>query len=125
LVAAAVRVVLGAIWYSPSVFGGAWRVLATKYSRRLYGEMSQASIPRFVAALVEAYVLAHLILFTRSNSLLQGMEVGFWIWFGFVATIGAAEYTSEKRPLALYVLNASYHLLSLIIMGGILGVFEG
>lgn len=124
LIAAVFSIVLSLWWYSPMMFGGAWRVLATMHSKKLYSDMMAVSPARFIGALVQAYVLAHLLAFTNSRSVVEGLTAGFWIWLGFVATTAAAEYSSERRPLSLLMINLGFRLVDLLLMGLLLVVLQ-
>jgi len=86
--------------------------------------MMAVSPARFIGALVQAYVLAHLLAFTNSRSVVEGLTAGFWIWLGFVATTAAAEYSSERRPLSLLMINLGFRLVDLLLMGLLLVVLQ-
>jgi len=48
------------------------------------------------------------------------LQVGFWLWLGFIATVMLGTILWEKRPFGLYVLNAGHYLIVLLIMSIIL-----
>lgn len=51
------------------------------------------------------------------------MQAGFWAWLGFVATIMLGMTLWEGKPFRLYLLNAGYQLLNLLVMGAILAAW--
>ena len=81
-----------------------------------------ATAHAFLASLVLAYFLAHVVEFMGASTLLDGAHVGFWVWLGFVATTSVGAYLFEGRPLALYLINAGGYLAGLAVMGALLAV---
>ena len=72
-----------------------------------------------------AYVLARFVLHYGAASILEGAVIGFMAWLGFVATVTLASVFYESRPSRLWVINNGYLLLSLVVMGAILGAWHG
>jgi hypothetical protein len=50
------------------------------------------------------------------------IRVSFFLWLGFVATPLISTTVYEGRPMALFGINASYWLVSMLVMGAIIGV---
>jgi hypothetical protein len=78
----------------------------------------------FAGALVMVYVLARFISYSQAVTMSDGIMIGFWVWFGFVATIMLGSITWEGKPPRLYYLNAGYQLVNLLIAGAILAVWS-
>lgn len=76
-----------------------------------------------IASLVFAYVLAHLIKFSSTNTFSQGVMVGFWVWLGFVVTTVIPGYMYEGKPKMLFFLFIIYQLISITLMGGLLAIW--
>jgi len=125
VVAAAVaNMIIASIWYSPGVFGKRWMTLA---GIRQEGDMKGAGpayAAAFVVALILAYVLAHFVGYTQAHTLGDGLQLGFWVWLGFVATTSAGDYIFGGRPRPLYVLNNGYQLVTLLINGVLLALWR-
>ncbi len=127
LVAAIANMVIGALWYSTSLFGKRWMELVgirpedaekrAAGARRAYSWM-------FVASLLMAYALARILWYAKIQSLCGGAAIGLLAWLGFVATTMGANYLFEGRPCRLYTINAGYPLVSLIVMGAILAAWR-
>jgi len=120
LLAALAYTILGFIWYSPYLFGGAWQ--------KLTGIKKMKSTPAtvllaFLYALVMAYVLSSLIEYMGASTLVSGISVGLVAWLGFIATITMGQVIWERRPAELYLLNNAYNLIALSMMGGILAIW--
>ena len=127
LVSAIVSMGLGALWYSPMIFGKMWMKLMNidekSMKKAQKKEMGKSYAIAFAASLLMAYVLAHFVDYAQAKTALEGMQAGFWIWLGFVATITLNSVLWEGRPWKLYLINAAHYFVSLQIMGAILAVW--
>jgi Protein of unknown function (DUF1761) len=128
VVAAVAYMVVGYLWYSETLFGKPWRRLVGMKDGAMSNNdaMVKSMLMSFVTALVMSYILAHFIVYAEENTLLGGVKIAFWSWAGFVATMGANDFIYAVKPksLNLYFINAGYVLVSLLVMGGILGVWQ-
>jgi hypothetical protein len=119
--------IVGMIWYSPNVFGKQWMKLsgmsAADMDRAKQKGMWKLYLSAFVALTVMSYVLAHFVDYVGAVTFGEGMQVGFWSWLGFVATILLGSVLWEGKPIKLYLLNAIHWLVVLMLMGGILTVW--
>jgi hypothetical protein len=127
VVAVVATFALGALWYSPLVFGNMW-VRAHGYSPERLERMKKGA-PRaygvsFVAFLVLAHVLAYLALRVGVGSALGGAKLGFLVWVGFAATIGLTSWVYSDKPFRTYLIDAGYQLLYLLVMGAIIGAWR-
>lgn len=121
--AAVVGFIIGMIWYAPPVFGKAWMKLSGIDHRKMEGmkkRMAPFMLAGFIATLIMSFVLAHVLRLTGSTSLMQGLQAGFWVWLGFIATVMLGMVLWEGKPFKLYVLNAAHYLVVLLVMGAIL-----
>lgn len=123
IVAAAVNMVLGTLWYSPVLFANPWMKLIGKKAEDMKGAPSMYLFA-LISALVTGYVLAHFVQYTDATTFGQGMTTGFWLWLGFVATSSFTENLFSGRPHKLWAINYGYHLVALVINGGILAVWR-
>lgn len=127
LAAAIVNMAIGALWYSPSLFGKGWMELV---GIRPEGVKKRAAGARrayswtFVASLLMAYALARILWYAGAQTVIGGALIGLLAWLGFVATTGGANYLFEGRPCRLYAINTGYPLVSLIVMGALLAVWR-
>ncbi len=125
LVAAVSSMVAGFLWYSPILFGKPWMKLVgmtDKIMKDAKAGMGKTYGLSFLGGLVMAYVLAHIVSYTNSTTWQTGMQAGFWMWLGFVATTGANEYlfSVKPKPWTLYLINQGNLLVTLLVMGAIL-----
>jgi hypothetical protein len=49
---------------------------------------------------------------------------GFFSWFGFIAPITLTNVIYERRPWKLWLLDNGFWLVSLLVMGTILSVWQ-
>jgi hypothetical protein len=123
LCAAVVKFVVGGVWYSPPVFGPRWGAAVGVTPDAFRARMLSAMVTDLVASVVLAWVLANVLKFTGAVGLIPGVRVSFFLWLGFVATPLLSTTVYEGRPIALFGINGAYWLVSMLIMGGIIGVW--
>jgi hypothetical protein len=120
IVAGIVMFAIGAVWYT-ALFGQQWRALQGIPEGAQREGFVQAMIVGFIANLVEAYILAWLLVYAGPSDLMAGALLGALVWLGFVATIMVPSIFYERKPPMLVVINGAYQLIGLVVMGGILG----
>ena len=128
LVSAIIGMVIGALWYSPLLFGKVWMNLSGFTDKKMQ-EMKKKGmavpyILNFISTLILSYVLALFISASQAVTIMQGAIVGFFVWIGFMATLMLNSVLWEGKPVKLYILNIAYHLITVIIMSVILTVWK-
>ena len=114
------HMVLGGIWFS-AVFGNAWM----EYNHIAPGsEMAGGPMP-YLYSIFMAIMMAFLVswLSGRMNirNALDGARAGFFIGFSTFLVGFATNYRYSGRPMKLALIDALYPVLSLTIMGAIIG----
>lgn len=133
LVAAISSFLMGWLWHSPLLFGKLWGKLmgldklSKKQREKMMKRMGSSMLFAFLASLVMAYVLAYMVqacggLFHTSGPM-SGLQTGFWIWLGFMATISLNGVLWEGRKIQLYLINVGNQLAGILVMGAILAVW--
>lgn len=121
IVAAISTFLIGGIWYGP-IFGKSWMTefgftedsLKKRNMPKVFGLSLLLS---FIAALV-------LELFIGAKAdLMFGAMAGFFAGFGWVSTMLGILYLFEMRSFKAYLINAGYCIVSLTLMGIILGAW--
>jgi hypothetical protein len=121
IVAAVAGIIVGFIWYAPQVFGRRW-ARASGIELPQPGEVQPMTyIGAVVTAAVTAYVLAVLIGGLGAATLVDGVIVAVVVWLGFVATWLASGVFFERRSTEWWAINAGQAIVSLAIMGAIIG----
>jgi hypothetical protein len=123
IVAAVVKFLIGWGWYSPALFAKQWQQLNKMTAAEVQANMVPALIAEAIGDLVMAYILARFVGHYGFGFGI-GVLVGFMAWLGFVATVLANQIFYERKPQQLILINGGYLLVSLIIMGAILGVWH-
>lgn len=130
LLAALATMVLGFLWYGP-LFGKQWIAMMgwskADIEKAKAKGMSKEYTIMTLGALVMAYVLSHSLTFastyTQTTGSAAGFMVGFWTWLGFVVPVTLGTVLWEGKPWKLWVLNAGYYLVALVLMGIILAAW--
>ena len=126
LVAAIISMVIGGFWYSPMLFGKQWAELMNLAPKDMLDMKKRANASyaiNFLLLLLMAFVLAHFVDYAQATTFIEGVQVGFWVWLGFIATISLGSVLWESKPIQVYLINAGYQLVSLLLMGIILALW--
>ncbi len=125
LVVAIIQFLLGAVWYSPMLFADKWMHL-TGITMEMASKMSpwKAYGLTFVAYLALSWVLVHALAYAKARSPLEGAMVGFWNWFGFVATIMGITNRYQQQPWSLWAIDSGYQFVNFILAGIILTLWH-
>jgi hypothetical protein len=128
-VAALAAMVVGFIWYSPMLFARRWTI-AMGYDpddKTKMAEMHQSAGPLYAASLLATLITACvLFVFTRGMEMrtaIEGAQLGFWCWAGFIAPVQFTDAIFGKRGRALLMINSGYQLATMLVMGGIIGAW--
>lgn len=130
IVAAATSIFIGALWFGV-ICRKQWMKLMNFTEESMeHANMTanKAYIIQAIASFVMAYVLAHAVIFgsayTGIDGVLGGILAGFFYWLGFVAPVTLGMVLWEGKPWKLWLINVSQWLVSLLIMGVILSVWN-
>lgn len=123
LVAAAINMGVGALWYSPALFGKVWAKLIGKKMEEMGENAGPSYTIAALGALLQSYILAHFVQYAAADTATEGMVTGFWLWLGFVAVVTAVNAVFEGRPWKLWKINAGYFLVVLLINGALLAIW--
>ena len=118
--AAVASMVVGFVYYMPSVMGARWQKLMGRDMTGSSGAMMSYAYTA-VAALVAAFVVAQFIHWSDSYTLVDGAFLGAVGWLGFTATASFSDYVFSGRPWALFSITNGYQLISFAVMGAIIG----
>ena len=125
IVSAVAYMFLGALWYSPVLFGSAWMRGIGKTKDQVAADFSPVNY--FIALLTSflaAYGVARLMIWTGGDSINDGLIIGLLVGICFVLAAMAVNDTFEKRPAGLTIINVLYHIVGLIIIGIIIGAWR-
>lgn len=127
LVSAVIGFVIGMLWYSPLLFGNIWVKLIGMSKDDLEKAkkkgMAKTMSIAIISVMVMSFVLAHFVDIAGASTVLEGVQAGFLIWLGFIATVMLNSVLWENKSVKLYVLNIAHYFVVLIVMGAILAVW--
>ena len=124
IVAAVVKFLIGWGWYSQMAFGKQWQQLSKTTPEMLQAGMMPALVAEAIGDLIMAYILARFVAHYGDFGLGGGLLIGFMAWLGFVAPVMANQIFYERKPQELVAINLGYMLVSLLVMGAILGIWH-
>lgn len=119
--------IIGSLWYAPFAFGKQWQKLVGMTDKQRQSGGWSAIIAAVVGSFVTAYILAHMIylsslFYAEASFFMSGLLTGFYVWLGFSATTILIHDGFELRPPKLTLLKASSQLVTLVVMGMIIGL---
>lgn len=118
---------IGMVWYAPRVFGNRWVRLVgltqEKMERGAIRALAIAGVMSLLMAYVVAYVAALIEASSGDGDIASALGAAFWLWLGIVATTVITHDSFEQRPVALTALTLGNRLLTLLLMGLIIGLF--
>ena len=113
--------ILGALWYSPLLFGRVWQRGAGFSDADLAGgNMALIYGFAFVLSLVAAAVFA--LFLGREMGLWPSVAAGAAAGLCWVAAAFGINYLFERRSLTHWLVNGGYHTLQFALFGLILGL---
>jgi hypothetical protein len=127
LLAAASAFAVGGLWYSPTLFLKPWQKMVGSTDSDMKKRFPTAMGLMAIGALLSAYILAHFILYservTGAVGVSAGLQTGFWAWVGLALPSVIAGGALEPRDPMVMVIYAGNRLVTLLLMGLILGAF--
>lgn len=127
LVAALASFAVGGLWHSQVGFGKQWQRMMgfnEESIKKMPLTPTQAMIMGFIATLLFAYVLAQFVVLVGATSVALSLQLGFWVWLGFVVVTLANGWLWEGKPLKLFLFNCAYQLVSIEVMALLLGLWR-
>jgi hypothetical protein len=124
IVAAVLSMVVGFVWYSKPVFLMPWLRGIEKDESFTQEANPVTFVFAFLSAIIEAVFVTFLLNTMGSNSLVSGLTAGFMIWLGFVFTTHWVNDLFSRRSFGFTLITSGYHLVMLLIMGGLLAIWR-
>jgi Protein of unknown function (DUF1761) len=128
IVGAVIYFVLGALWYSPALFGRQWQRSIGWDPERTPPEMKATTyVVPFVAYLVMAIAIGLLAAATGTDELSEGLVLGVVAGIGLLLmhTLVDATFDPNKpEPWTWFAINGSYHVIGVIIVAVIVAIWR-
>jgi hypothetical protein len=108
---------LGALWYSPVLFGKKWQSYNASLMNDPNAKKGGAGIMILSALLMMVCALGLAIIATRFGIFgwMGGLKLGIITGICFAGTAVHISYVYEKRPLGLHLINGLYNVAGNII----------
>jgi hypothetical protein len=127
LLAAAAGMIVGMIWYSPSVFGKAWMKAIGQTEKGMNERMGQAMPQLIIVSLLTAYALSLVATYLHDLTLGSGftaaVDASLLVGIGFGATTVIAHSVFDPRERQVMGINVGNRIVTLLAMGVVIGLF--
>jgi hypothetical protein len=127
LLAAVSSMVVGAVWYAMPVFGKKWMGLVGLTSENMRATAVLPLVLTFIVSFFTAAVLAGSAAiaqhFYQGDFLLNAVLTAVILWIGFTAARLLTHDLFERRPGTLTAINMGHELVTVVVMGLIIGAF--
>ena len=127
IVAAIASMALGALWYSPVLFGKQWMAmigLSEQDMEEGKKKMGKSYAIMFIGSLVASGVLAMLADRLGKSTFNDALMFGFFVWLGFYATSTLGSVLWEGRPWKLWCINNGFNLVMLLVVSAIVVLWK-
>jgi hypothetical protein len=125
--ASAASLAVGSVWYSKFAFGGSWMQMVGLTEEKAKEKMVSAVIGMFLLSLLMGYMLSHVTYMSMNtfgySAQVAGISSAFMMWIGFVLPTLKGTGLFEQRRKKLMLINLGNWLVTLLVMGAIIGYF--
>lgn len=126
LVAGIAAFMLGAVWYT-ALFGSMRTGLLKLTEEQI--KQAEKAMPvtlsiLFICYVVIAFVMAAAASGWGIDSAAQGALLGVLLWLGFSVALGLTGHVSSVNPLGVFLIDAGYQLVFLVMTGAIIGAWR-
>ncbi|MCB0701951.1 MAG: DUF1761 domain-containing protein [Candidatus Kapaibacterium sp.] len=122
IIAALSTFMIGGAWYSPLMFSKKWMKEAKISEDDLKEGQAKVFGLSFIFSFIAALVLAMFL--GPEADILFGLTAGFMIGFAWVLLSMGTTYLFERKSFTLLAINGGYHVVSFMVMGTIIGLFN-
>lgn len=124
LVGALAYMFLGALWYSPVLFGNSWLRMTGKTKEQAKADQSPICfLIGIVTAFVSSYGIARIMYWTNGSEIADGIKIGLFVGVCFAFMALLVNDSFEHRPKGLTFINSFYHICGMIVAGLVIGAF--
>jgi len=131
LIAAIVAYLVGWAWYSPLLWQKPWMEArgdnGSNWETEGKKEMPKIMLYGFLGTLATSFAMAVFLALAEVNSLMNALQVGLLLCFGFVVTLKFSDliYTSlpphwGKRAQRLFLIDTGYQIVLFMILSGVI-----
>lgn len=127
ILATAVAMGIGSVWYGP-LFGGKWMREVKLKKSDAQKNWQKPMFVMSVLAFIQAYILSHFVIYSSYfypdvSGVAIGAITGFWAWAGFSAFVAISNNMFARRSNELIKIEAGNSLVTLLAIGAIIGAW--
>lgn len=115
------------LWFSRYLFRDRWVRLSGLTQARMERATPIAAAVTGLVSLVTAYVVAYVASLIESYSgdsdLTSALGAAFWLWLGVAAASVIVHDAFDQRPVQLTLIALGERLVTMLLMGFIIGLF--
>jgi len=124
-----VAMFIGWIWYE-RIFAKQWTKLIKLNKKKQQENIKKSTFVMLVLTIVQAFILSHFIVYANyfypsMSGIGLGAITGFWTFVGFAFPYVVASNMFAMRRDELTKIEAGNQLVTLLVMGAILGAWLG
>jgi hypothetical protein len=124
LVAMVAAMVIGAVYYMPAVAGRVWMNAIGKTPEDLKAANRPALyIVTAVLAFLQAVTISAVCGWAGADGVADGALIGLLLWIGMAVPVISVTFIFEGRKRINHLISGGYYLISLVVMGGIVGAW--
>ncbi len=119
-----ISLLLGMVWYSPTVFGTPWMRLSkitpnAQDLKNMHYTLLGAALVGFTLSLGMAWIVA----MNKPHSFVAGMYKGLWLWLFFIVPTHFSSVVWEKKPWELFLIHVGYFGVFFGLIGGLMALW--
>lgn len=119
--------VVGMLWYSPFLFGKQWSKAMGISDKQMNDGRAKVMPVLVLVSLLTSYVLSLFTVYfqhyTGKGWVASGLHTALLAWVGLAATALVAHDVFDPRPKSKLYINLGNRLVTLVVMGLIIGAF--
>lgn len=127
IVATVAAFLIGAIWYSPVLFGKEWMELSGQNDKDISRGKTKKVIGYYVIQLITTFVTFVILSFAMSfagvDTSSDGAIIGILAWLGLILPVHVSSLIWERRAPKLVLINTVGMLLNIVVGGAIIGAW--
>lgn len=123
LVAAVAYWILGALWYSPLLFSKPW-ARYVNFQEEWRNNMMMSMILSFIGFFITCFTVAVLVSHLVYPDLVRSIKIAVIAGIGLTAVPIWINSLYSKRPIGLFLIDAGYHFLGIVIAAIIISLWQ-
>ncbi|MEX2273948.1 MAG: DUF1761 domain-containing protein [Actinomycetota bacterium] len=128
VVAALAYFAVGALWYSPPLFGNVWMAAAGNSTPEDgSGPGPAVYVVPLIGSILAAIALGMIAQASGTDTVGEGIVLGLVAGVGFAVAIAAVTATfesSKPKPMTWGAINAGYHLVGIVVASIIIAIWD-